>query len=86
MALRLESVIRERARENQKNSTGGSNPQLMPNSAQAGPITTRDEIAKLAGVGHDTIEKIKIIEREGYSTTKAYLQGLKDDLRLMKIL
>lgn len=27
-------------------------------------ITTRKELAKIAGVSHDTIEKIKVIERE----------------------
>lgn len=60
--MRLKSAIKGRAKENQRTSTGGSNPQLVQKSAE--PVKTRDEVAKLAGVSHDTIDKTeKILEK-----------------------
>ena len=55
-ALRLEPVIKERAKE--KQIEAGRN-KLSQNSAKA--IDTRKEIAKLAGVSHDTVSKVKKI-------------------------
>jgi hypothetical protein len=64
LALRAKPIIEARAKAKQATSTGGVNPQLMQNSAEAAPITTRDEIAKVAGVSHDTVRKVeKIIEK-----------------------
>ncbi len=45
LALRLEEAIKERAKANQKHS-GGAVPQKS-----AEPVETREEIAKLGGVG-----------------------------------
>jgi ParB-like chromosome segregation protein Spo0J len=54
LALRLEPIFRERAKEKQKGGQGGV---LLPlKSAEA--IETRKEVAKIAGVGHDTIGKV----------------------------
>lgn len=54
LALRLEDVYRERAKAKQIEH-GGTNPQLLPTSAKAEHINTRQEIAKIAGVGRDTV-------------------------------
>lgn len=59
LALRLKPIIQEKAKENQIKSGGA----VRQKSAQ--PVKTRDELAKLAGVSHDTIEKVEIIQKEG---------------------
>jgi N6-adenosine-specific RNA methylase IME4 len=56
LALQLEDVFREKAKEKQKES-GGAVPQI---SAKP-PVETRQEIAKVANVSHDTIAKVKKI-------------------------
>jgi len=73
LALKLEAIIGEGAKARQKEH-GGTAPgkSLVPNSAQVS-TKTRDEIAKLAGVGHDTIAKIKVIEREATPEQKEAL-------------
>lgn len=48
LALRLKPIIQEKAKENQIKSGGA----VRQKSAQ--PVKTRDELAKLAGVSHDT--------------------------------
>jgi hypothetical protein len=53
LALELESVFSERAKEKQKQA--GEVKQI---SAEA-PIETRKELAKIANVSHDTIAKVK---------------------------
>lgn len=57
MALAYKPIIEERARE--RMVAGTLNP--VQNSAQG---KTRDNIAKIAGVSHDTIEKVSKIEKE----------------------
>lgn len=59
-ALRFEPVIKERAKE--KQIEAGRN-KLSQNSAKA--IDSRKEIAKLAGVSHDTVSKVKKILEKG---------------------
>lgn len=59
LALRLKPIIQEKAKENQIKSGGA----VRQKSAQ--PVKTRDELAKLAGVSHDTIEKVETIQKEG---------------------
>ena len=60
LALQLEDVFKAKAKENQKGGQGGV---LLPlKSAEAKSIETRQEIAKIANVGHDTISKVKKIQ------------------------
>ena len=60
LALRLEPLLRAEARARQATSTGGASPQLTQNSAEAGKKgETRKVLGKLAGVSHDTIQKVK---------------------------
>jgi predicted kinase len=57
LALELESVFSERAKENQ-----GQRTDIKQISAESKPIETRKELAKIANVSHDTIAKVKKIE------------------------
>lgn len=58
LALKLKPIIQKKAKENQIQS-GGAVPQKS-----AKPIETRNELAKAAGVSHDTIDKVeKILEK-----------------------
>jgi N6-adenosine-specific RNA methylase IME4 len=68
LALQLEEVFREKAKEKQKES-GGAVKQI---SAEP-PIETRKELAKVANVSHDTIAKVKKIEAVATPEVKAQL-------------
>ena len=68
LALQLEEVFSSKAKEKQKEA-GGSVPQK---SAEA-PIETRQELAKVANVSHDTIAKVKKIEAVATPEVKAQL-------------
>ena len=64
IALQLEELLKPKAKERQRTSTGGSKPQLILTSEKAGePINVTKDIAKSANVGHDTISKVKIIQK-----------------------
>ena len=67
LALELESVFSERAKEKQKEAG-----ELKQISAEA-PIETRKELAKVANVSHDTIAKVKVIEAKATPEVKAQL-------------
>jgi phage N-6-adenine-methyltransferase len=58
LALRLKPAIAERAREKQ-----GERTDIKQNSAESS-INTRAELAKAAGVSHDTIAKVERIEQQ----------------------
>lgn len=64
LALKLKPLIAEKAKERQ--IEGGKN-KVVQKSAQA---KTRDELAKVAGVSHDTIHKVEKIEAEATDRTK----------------
>jgi hypothetical protein len=68
----LEDVVRERAKAKQKLSEGRGQKGTQI-SADLKPTETRKEIAKIAGVSHDTIDKIKVIEREATPEQKEAL-------------
>jgi len=71
LALQLEDVFREKAKENQAiQFKGNSLPKI---SAEVKPIETRKEIAKVANVSHDTIAKVKKIEAVATPEVKAML-------------
>jgi hypothetical protein len=61
LALKLKNIYAEKAKENLKTSTGGVNPQPCQNSDKVG-IDTKKELAKIAGVSHDTIQKVEKIQ------------------------
>ena len=66
LALRLKPVIAERAKEKQAEYFGNQYESGLPQkSAEVQkPIETREELAKVAGVSHDTIAKVERIEEE----------------------
>ena len=68
LALQLEDVFREKAKENQ-----GNRNDIKQISAESKPIETRQEIAKIANVSHDTIAKVKKIEANATPEVKARL-------------
>ena len=71
LALRLGSEIAARAKINLKTSSGGKNPQPFQKSGKA--VHTDKELAKLAGVSHDTIFKVNKIEEKGSEEVKKSL-------------
>lgn len=76
LALELEEVFKEKAKENLKASgeNFGKGTQISANPIQIKPIETRKELAKVAQVSHDTIAKVKIIEQKAPEEIKAKLQ------------
>jgi len=68
LVLALKPLIMKKAKE--KQSEAG---QLRQKSAQA-PVKTREELANLAGVSHDTIHKVEIIEKEASPEIKEALR------------
>ena len=51
--MKLEPLMRKLAKENQKGGQGGV--LLQQKSAEAKPIDTRKELARVANVSHDTL-------------------------------
>lgn len=65
--LELEPMLRAKAKEQQACGQGGV--LLVKNSAQAKPTKTREELAKIAGVSHDTVSKAKAVLESGNLAT-----------------
>ena len=75
LALRFEPLLKAQAKERQATSTGGNAPQLVQNSSQAGcGEKTREKIADIAGVSHDTIKKVKKLVTSADDETKQRLR------------
>ncbi len=72
LALKKENILKSIAEINLKISTGGKNSSTLPNSAKS--IDVRDEIAKIAKVGHDTIWKAKYIVKKAPKEMKKKLK------------
>ena len=65
MALAYKPIIEARAMKNQATYYGNQHSGLPLNSAKVQrPVDTRKELAKIAGVGTDTIDKVSKIEKE----------------------
>ena len=91
LVLKLKEIIAAKAKERQRTSTGGSSPQLRQISAKAEKIETREELAKAAGVSHDTIDKVHIIEQNAtpeqkkrLSTGRASINKIYDEIKSSK--
>lgn len=78
LALEYESLFKEKAKENLK--LGGGDKK-SPLQKSANPITekinTREEVSKIAGVSHDTIAKVKVIQQKATPEIKEKLQNDK---------
>lgn len=73
LALELEPLIAGRAKENQRQSQGRG--QKGPQNSANLKTDTREEIAKVAGVSHDTIDKAKVITENAPEEVKAQLRS-----------
>lgn len=71
LALQLEEVFKEKAKENQ-----GIRTDIYQKSEESfKPIDTLKEVAKVANVSHDTIAKVKVIEAKADEGTKEKLSS-----------
>lgn len=89
LCLKMEGIYQEKAKANQKLSAkigDLSNPKktnsVQQNSAKPKikPIETRKEIAKEAGVSHDTVSKVKYIEDKATEEQKEELAENKTSI------
>jgi len=63
LALKRKHIIAAKAKKNLVTSTGGATPRPLENSPKPA-IDTRAELAKIAGVSHDTIARVeKIVQK-----------------------
>lgn len=69
LALKLKPIIAEKAKANQR-ASGGAVPQKS-----AKPVDTREELAKTAGVSHDTIHRVETIENSDREDIKAAVKS-----------
>lgn len=61
---KCEDVVKAKAKERQRTSTGGTNPQLMEKFPEAEKSTSRDELGKMAGISGKTYEHaVEVIEK-----------------------
>lgn len=81
LVLTLSKVIEDRAKENQRKSGGdhgnqytGGKEAVLQNSGEPAPIRTDKELAKIAGVSHDTIWKVQEIQEKATPEEKEELQ------------
>lgn len=80
LALRLKPVIAEKAKENKVSAANRMNASVGNNVSteiceNVRPIDTQKEIAKAAGVSHDTIAKVEKIERQATPQIKEQLRN-----------
>lgn len=70
LALKLDEVMSEQAKKKQIRKPNS----VIPNSAEQNkPIVVQKELAKIAGIGHNNMKKIKVIEREATSELFSYI-------------
>jgi len=70
LALEMENVFSEKAKQNQK-ASGGAVPQKSVKT----PIDTQKELANVAKVSHDTIAKVKVIQAKATEEVKEKLSS-----------
>ena len=74
--LKYAPILRKSAAKRQATSTGGTDPQLRPNLAEAGSKPeTRDQLAKMAGISHGTMDKVKQLDAKADEETKKKLRA-----------
>lgn len=70
LALQLKALVAARAKANQ-----GTRTDIRQNSDESSPISTKHELAAVAGVSHDTIHKVEVIERDAPEAIKEKLRA-----------
>lgn len=63
IAEKFRPYYEEKAKQNLKTSTGGNNPQPCMKSDKADKIDTIQELAKIAGAGRDTMNKVIQVQK-----------------------
>lgn len=66
LALKLKPLIAEKAKENQVRTTENR----VSQKSDEQKVSTKDALAKIAGVSHDTIHKVEAIEKKATPETK----------------
>lgn len=66
LALRLKPAIAKKAKENQARTSENR----VRQKSDEQKISTKDELAKIAGVSHDTIHRVEVIEAKGSDDLK----------------
>ena len=69
LALKLKPMVAVKAKEKQRKSGGA-----VPQKSAKPPVETRKELAKVAGVSHDTLRKAEVIAEKADEDTKAALR------------
>jgi len=70
LALQLEGIFRNKAKEKQSEAGGA-----LPQKSAKAVVDTRNEVAKAAGVSHDTIAKAKVIQEKATKDQKEKLRS-----------
>ena len=70
--MKLEPLIAKKAKE--KQAEGGRDKVVQISAQASDERKTREQVAKIAGVSHDTIAKAKMIEEKAAETVKAALR------------
>ena len=81
LALQLEPLIAKRAKANQKAGgakAAGNGKVVRKKSSE--PLETREELAKVAGVSHDTIRKARFIAEHCDDKSKENLRSAKTSI------
>lgn len=71
LALKLEPLIRAKAKAQQVRKAGDS---VLPKSAEQKPINTREELARASGLGHGTISQARAIVDKAPEAVKEQLR------------
>jgi hypothetical protein len=82
LALKLKPLIQVKAKENQKEH-GGTAPgkTLIQNTGEVKSIRVDKELAKIAGVGHDTIYKVEQIQKHAHEDIKEKVKSGEISIR-----
>ena len=80
MVLCFEPLLKERAKQNQ-GTRNDLDPNFRQNSVESSPSEFSDrKMAKMAGVSHDTIRKVRTIKNSGDDETKQQLREGKKSI------
>ena len=72
LALKLKPFIAKKAKENERKGGGSGNSGRQKSD---NPTTTSKELARVAGVSHDTIHKVEVIESSGREDIKQAIKS-----------
>ena len=73
LVLRKEDIFKSKAKEHEKLSEGKGKQKSA--NLKVKPIETRKEVAKIADVSHDTVSRVKFIEKHADKSTKQKLSN-----------